>query len=549
MCLPLRTIEFRPFQYETTCISFYFAGDDLNDTGITPTPLSTLARAQAVEKLDRQFLLNYLETVQKEKEIMTAENRKVNTFQIELAIVKNELDVVKREKQCLDEKFNLLKRGYDRCVNERGQITFDFESAVQKIGSLQKDLLAMKKENQSLKAIGKEMSPSCDTNFDLKIPSELCYKIHVETLNKDNMLLKKENQSLKDMLCSTAKSISNEENNLARLRQNIDKTLQKEASPNNSLESIMTSSGQSGLESPTESGQNQTVTPLISSPNSASAHSRVASESRQNIDDSVLYPKNTWCNEKMLDDSVTKNCLVTPIAMPTSMPQSQEIATQSPNDMPIAMPTSMPKSQEITTQSRIAMPTAPPIAEPTFLPQSQEITTQSPIDKSTATPIDMPTSMPQSQEITTQSPIATPTFTPQSQKIITQSPIDTPAAMPITIPQPKSITSKIWCKNFLVSLLEKTSSIAAPTIQHLVQDLIYGRIEPQIFMMRLSKYFEIGDGVDWIARFLKLSLPSLRESIKSGEFSVNEFTLANISTVPKPRISMSNGKSISLFQH
>ena len=152
MCLPLRTIESRPFQYETTCISFYFAGDDLNDTGITPAPLSTLARAQVVEKLDRQFLLNYLETVQKEKEIMTAENRKVNTFQIELAIVKNELDVVKREKQCLDEKFNLLKRGYDRCVNERGQITFDFESAVQKIGSLQKDLLAMKEENQSLKA-------------------------------------------------------------------------------------------------------------------------------------------------------------------------------------------------------------------------------------------------------------------------------------------------------------------------------------------------------------------------------------------------------------
>ena len=74
------------------------------------------------------------------------------------------------------------------------------------------------------------------------------------------MLLKKENQSLKDMLRSTANSISNEENNLTRLRQNIDKTLQEEASPNNSLESIMTpSSGQSGLESPTESGQNQTV--------------------------------------------------------------------------------------------------------------------------------------------------------------------------------------------------------------------------------------------------------------------------------------------------
>ena len=103
------------------------------------------------------------------------------------------------------------------------------------------------------------------------------------------------------MLCSTAKSISNEENNLARLRQNIDKTLQEEASPNNSLESIMTPSGQSGLESPTELGQNQTVTPLISSPNSTSAISRVASESRQNIDDSFLYPYDTWCGEKMLD--------------------------------------------------------------------------------------------------------------------------------------------------------------------------------------------------------------------------------------------------------
>ena len=117
----------------------------MNDTGINPAPLSALARAQVVEKLDRQFLLNYLETVQKEKEIMTAENRKFNTLQIQLAIVKNELDVVKREKQSLNEKFNILQKGYDRCLNERGQITFDFESAVQKIGSLQKDLLAMKK--------------------------------------------------------------------------------------------------------------------------------------------------------------------------------------------------------------------------------------------------------------------------------------------------------------------------------------------------------------------------------------------------------------------
>ena len=118
----------------------------MNDTGTTPALLSTLARVQAVEKLDRQFLLNYLETVQKEKEIVTAKNKKVDTLQTELTIVKIELDVVKREKQCLNDKFN--------CVNERGQkITFeDFDSAVKKIGSLQKDLLAMKKENQSLKA-------------------------------------------------------------------------------------------------------------------------------------------------------------------------------------------------------------------------------------------------------------------------------------------------------------------------------------------------------------------------------------------------------------
>ena len=124
----------------------------MNDTEITPAPLSTLARAQVVEKLDRQFLLNYLETVQKEKEIVMAKNRKVDILQTELTIVKNELDVVKREKQRLNEKFIFLEKEYDRCVNERGQITFDFESAVQKIGSLQKDLVAMKKENQSLKA-------------------------------------------------------------------------------------------------------------------------------------------------------------------------------------------------------------------------------------------------------------------------------------------------------------------------------------------------------------------------------------------------------------
>jgi hypothetical protein len=534
----------------------------LNDTVITPAPLSTLARAQAVEKLDRQFLLNYLDTVQKEKEIMMAENRKVNTLQIELAIVTNELDVVKREKQSLNDKFNFLRKGYDRCVNERGQIKFDFDSAVQKIGSLQKDLLAMKKENQSLKAIGK-MSPSCDPNFDLKIPSELCYKIHVETLNKDNMLLKKENQSLKDMLRSTANSISNEENNLARLRQNIDKTLQEEASPNNSLESIMTSSGQSGLESPTESGQNRTVTslisspnsasaislatpiatptsmpqsqeittkspnamPLISSPNSASAISRVASESRQNIDDSFLYPKDTWCNEKMLDNTVTKDCLATP----TSMPQSQEITIKSPNAIPNAMPTSMPQSLEITTQSRIAMPIDTPIAEPS------------------ATPIAMPTSMPQSQKITTQNPNAMPTATP------------------IVILQPKSITpknSKILCKNLLVSILKEASSNhsnLAPTIQQLVEDLIYGRMEPEIFTKDIPFFNNLNPSSALITTFLKRSLPYLRESLKSGEISINEFTLANVknshqpaatTTVPGPRFlmsSMQNGKSIFII--
>ena len=163
------------------------------------------------------------------------------------------------------------------------------------------------------------MSPNRVPNFDLKIPSELCYKIHVETLTKDNMLLKKENQSLKDILCSTAKSISNEENNLARLRQNIDKTLQKEASPNNSLESIMTSSEQSGLESPTESGQNQTVTSLISSPNSASAIS-----------------------------------LAKPIATTTYMPQSQEIITQSPNAMPTATPLISSPNSASAIISRVA---------------------------------------------------------------------------------------------------------------------------------------------------------------------------------------------------
>ena len=451
----------------------------MNDTVITPAPLSTLARAQVIEKLDRQFLLNYLETVQKEKEIMMAENRKVNTLQIELAIVTNELDVVKREKQSLNDKFNFLRKGYDRCVNERGQIKFDFDSAVQKIGSLQKDLLALKKENQSLK----------------------------------------------DMLRSTANSISNEENNLARLRQNIDKTLQEEASPNNSLESIMTSSGQSGLESPTESGQNRTVTPLISSPNSTSAIRRVASESRQNIDDSFLYPKDTWCNEKMLDNTVTKDCLATP----TSMPQSQEITTKSPNAIPNAMPTSMPQSLEITTQSRIAMPIDTPIAEPS------------------ATPIAMPTSMPQSQKITTQNPNAMPTATP------------------IVILQPKSITpknSKILCKNLLVSILKEASSNhsnLAPTIQQLVEDLIYGRMEPEIFTKDIPFFNNLNPSSALITTFLKRSLPYLRESLKSGEISINEFTLANVknshqpaatTTVPGPRFlmsSMQNGKSIFII--
>ena len=133
-------------------------------------------------------------------------------------------------------------------------------------------------------------------------------------------------------------------------------------------------------------------------------------------------------------------------------------------------------------------------------------------------------------------PIATPTILPQPQAWLIP-----PSDLQIT-PQ----NAKFKCKNFLVTLLKKTSSIVAPKIPNLVQDLVYGRIEPEIFTKSIPFFKNLSAH---ITMFLEGSLPYLRQSLKTGEMSINEFTLAKVKNshqpaattmVPGPRISMSN---------
>jgi hypothetical protein len=83
-------------------------------------------------------------------------------------------------------------------------------------------------------------------------------------------------------------------------------------------------------------------------------------------------------------------------------------------------------------------------------------------------------------------------------------------------------TAKLKCKNFLATLLrlagEQPASVAT-NVRNLIQGLIDGHVEPEVFTTNLQKELN-SSPQPCLVPFLKKSLPYLQQSLLSGELSI-----------------------------
>ena len=83
-------------------------------------------------------------------------------------------------------------------------------------------------------------------------------------------------------------------------------------------------------------------------------------------------------------------------------------------------------------------------------------------------------------------------------------------------------TAKLKCKNFLATLLRlagEQPQDVANNVRTLIQGLIDGKVEPEIFTTRLQKELN-SSPQPCLVPFLKKSLPYLQASLTSGELSI-----------------------------
>merc|ERR1719412_3592744 len=106
-------------------------------------------------------------------------------------------------------------------------------------------------------------------------------------------------------------------------------------------------------------------------------------------------------------------------------------------------------------------------------------------------------------------------------------------------------TAKIKCKNFLATLLrlasEQPESVAR-NVRTLIQGLIDGRVEPEVFTTRLQRELN-SSPQPCLVPFLRKSLPYLQHSLATRELTIEGVTPPNLSQVGKlpPATSLSGG--------
>ena len=83
-------------------------------------------------------------------------------------------------------------------------------------------------------------------------------------------------------------------------------------------------------------------------------------------------------------------------------------------------------------------------------------------------------------------------------------------------------TAKLKCKNFLATLLRlagEQPAVVAANVRDLIQGLIDGHVEPEVFTTKLQKELN-SSPQPCLVPFLKKSLPYLQQSLLSGELSI-----------------------------
>jgi len=109
-------------------------------------------------------------------------------------------------------------------------------------------------------------------------------------------------------------------------------------------------------------------------------------------------------------------------------------------------------------------------------------------------------------------------------------------------------TAKMKCKNFLATLLRLAGEQppeVAENVRNLIQGLIDGKVEPEIFTTRLQKELN-SSPQPCLVPFLKKSLPYLQSSLASGELTIEGVRAPPVSSLRLPSAaSVSSAQSLT----
>merc|ERR1719483_1183612 len=176
----------------------------------------------------------------------------------------------------------------------------------------------------------------------------------------------------------------------------------------------------------------------------------------------------------------------------------------------------------------------------------------------TATPVSVPQSLtgqptpsPVRPQLAQPSPTTRPQSQPAPQPRLPTAPV---ARQPVAAPPPANSansmgqqmtpdTAKIKCKNFLATLLRLASDqpeSVARNVRALIQGLIDGRVEPEVFTTKLQKELN-SSPQPCLVPFLKKSLPYLQHSLATRELTiegVNPPTINHVGKLP-PAMTLS----------
>jgi len=117
-------------------------------------------------------------------------------------------------------------------------------------------------------------------------------------------------------------------------------------------------------------------------------------------------------------------------------------------------------------------------------------------------------------------------------------------------------TAKLKCKNFLATLLRlagEQPAAVATNVRNLIQGLIDGKVEPELFTTKLQKELS-SSPQPCLVPFLKKSLPYLQQSLASGELTIEGVRappptmVPNLPQQPQPPGSAHPGARPALLQ-